>query len=142
MAVYVDSSAVLSILFQEPSLERSKEIWKSSRVRISSVLLAAECKVSIRRIYSHHKKKLGPNWREKRLEELDRLLEEIHLKNLDRSTLERLDDEEALSGCRTLDALHLATALEFRRDLRGEISIFSYDVGFNQVAEELGFRIL
>ena len=76
MTVYLDSSVILSIIFQEPTLEKSIEIWKSSTIRISSILLEAECKISIKRYYFHNKKKLTSTWKNKKLEELDKLLED------------------------------------------------------------------
>ncbi|MBP7280127.1 MAG: PIN domain-containing protein [Leptospiraceae bacterium] len=142
MTVYLDSSVILSIIFQEPTLEKSIEIWKSSTIRISSILLEAECKISIKRYYFHNKKKLTSTWKNKKLEELDKLLEEIHSKNIDSSTTQIVANEDILSGCRTLDALHLSTAIEFRNELGEEIIIFSYDKDFNKVAKELKFKTL
>ena len=67
---------------------------------------------------------------------------EIHSKNIDSSTTQIVANEDILSGCRTLDALHLSTAIEFRNELGEEIIIFSYDKDFNKVAKELKFKTL
>ncbi|MCG6170095.1 PIN domain-containing protein [Leptospira sp. FAT2] len=142
MIVYIDSSVLLSIIFQEPTLDKSISIWKATELRVSSILLEAECKISIKRAYFHNKKKLGTGWKERKLTELDKLLEEINLKNLDSSTMENLNNEDLLSGCRTLDALHLSTAIEFRNELGEELLIFSYDKDFNKIAQELSFKTL
>lgn len=141
MIVYLDSSVILSLLFEESTLSNSIEIWKKSEIRVSSILLEAECKITIKRTHEHNKKKLDKFWKEKRLSELDRLLEEIHLKNIDSTTIENIDKEDILSGCRTLDALHLSTAIELQKELGENLFIFSYDKEFNKVAKQLGFKI-
>ncbi len=141
MIVYLDSSVILSLLFEESTVSNSIEIWKKSEIRVSSILLEAECKITIKRVYAHNKKKLDKFWKEKRLSELDRLLEEIHLKNIDSTTIENIDKEDILSGCRTLDALHLSTAIELQKELGEDLFIFSYDKEFNKVAKQLGFKI-
>ena len=74
------------------------------------------------------------------MSELDRLLEEINLKNIDSTTIENIDKEDILSGCRTLDALHLSTAIELQKELGENLFIFSYDKEFNKVAKQLGFK--
>lgn len=142
MIVYIDSSVILSILFQEKNLDNSKEIWKSSETRVSSILLEAECRISIKRTYFHNKKKLTSSWKDKKLKELESLLEEINFKNIDSATLEIVAKEDILSGCRTLDALHLATAIEFQNEFGEDLHIFSYDKEFKKVAHELGFQVL
>ena len=140
MIVYLDSSVLLSLLFEEPTVSNSIEIWKKSEIRVSSILLEAECKITIKRIYNHNKKKLGKFWKEKKLSALYRFLEEINLKNIDSSTLENIDKEDILSGCRTLDALHLSTAIELQKEPGENLFIFSYDKEFNKVAKQLGFK--
>ncbi len=140
MIVYLDSSVLLSLLFEESTVSNSIEIWKKSEIRVSSILLEAECKITIKRVYAHNKKKLDKFWKEKKLSELDRLLEEINLKNIDSVTIENIDKEDILSGCRTLDALHLSTAIELQKELGENLFIFSYDKEFNKVAKQLGFK--
>ncbi len=140
MIVYLDSSVVLSLLFEESTVSNSIEIWKKSEIRVSSILLEAECKITIKRTYAHNKKKLDKFWKEKKLSELDRLIEEINLKNIDSTTIENIDKEDILSECRTLDALHLSTAIELQKELGENLFIFSYDKEFNKVAKQLGFK--
>lgn len=142
MIVYIDSSILLSIIFQEESLTKSKEIWKKSKIRVSSILLEAECKICIKRTYLHNKKKVTSTWKDKKLSELQKLIDEISLKNIDSSTIEKIDKEDTLAGCRTLDAIHLATALEFKNEIGDDFHIFSYDKEFNKIAIELGLSTL
>jgi predicted nucleic acid-binding protein len=142
MISYIDSSVVLSIIFQEANLENSVKIWKKSEIRVSSILLEAESKISIKRTFLNNRRKLGQTWKERKLIELDSLLEEINLKNLDSSTIENLNKEDTLSGCRTLDALHLLTAIEIQKELGEDLFIFSYDKEFIKVAKQLGFETL
>ena len=141
MILYLDSSVILSIIFQESTIEKSIEIWKLAEIRVSSILLEAECKISIKRTFLHNNDKLPESWKIDKLEELNKLIEEINFKNIDNMTLEILSKEEKLSGCRTLDALHISTALEFRKEFGNNLHVFSYDKEFNKIAKDLNFEI-
>ena len=59
MICYVDSSVLLAILFGEPSSERLRELWAAADHRISSILLAIESLVVLRRTHAAAAKRLG-----------------------------------------------------------------------------------
>jgi predicted nucleic acid-binding protein len=138
MIIYIDSSALLSIILRENDHEKAEKIWLNSDLRLSSILLEAECKITLRRICNQ--KKLGKSWIVKKLEELTLLLEEVNLSNIDRTIIEIIDLKTVLSECRSLDAIHLATAIEFQKNIKEKIGIFSFDKDFISLGKKLGFK--
>jgi hypothetical protein len=42
---------------------------------------------------------------------------------------------------KTLDAIHIASALAYREQRNESLIVFSYDRGFNRCAEALGFTV-
>lgn len=47
MIAYFDTSAFLKLVLDEPGSERARELWRLSRVAVSSVLLYAECRAGL-----------------------------------------------------------------------------------------------
>ena len=100
LPVYVDSSALLKLVLPEPerpALERALSRWPD---RISSVILAIEC----RRIAVRAGVPRGLRSR------LDEEIDAVALIRLD-ETVQRLAGSIGPRGLRSLDAIHLATAL-------------------------------
>ena len=102
MALYIDTSFLLAIIRQE--LAALVAIWEQDEVRISSILLHAESLLTLRR--------LGREADTERM--LEELISEVSLRTVDAGIIGVLASEAYLAGCRTLDALHLAIALDFR----------------------------
>lgn len=140
MIIYIDTSALLSIIFEEDGHKTAMEIWSESDLRFSSVLLKAESKISLRRIYKNYQKKLGKDWISEKEIKLNSLLEEINFCNLDEAIIEMIDSKPLFSECRSLDAIHLATAMEIQSNIREKIEIFSFDKEFISLGLKLGFK--
>jgi predicted nucleic acid-binding protein len=140
---YVDSSVLLAILFGESGSERLRELWAAADHRISSILLAAESLVVLRRTHAAAAKRLGPNWLTNRERARATLLQEVHLLSVDDGTLSALTLHRELSTSCALDAIHLATAVELRDEGFGtEIEIASLDEPMRRMARKLRFRVL
>lgn len=73
---------------------------------------------------------------------LDQSLAEIHLKDIDASVLTVLDRETGLADCRTLDALHLATALYMRERAGEGFKLVTLNQRMRQTAAKFKFDIL
>ena len=129
MALYIDTSFLLAIIRQE--LEALVAIWEQDEVRIKSILLHAECMVTLRR--------LGREADTERM--LEELISEVSLRTVDAGIIGVLASEAHLSGCRTLDVLHLATALDFKRRTGIEPVFCSLDQRLRSIATDLGFRL-
>jgi uncharacterized protein len=102
LPVYIDSSALLKLVLPEPerpALERFLARWPD---RISSVILAIEC----RRIVLRAGDPPGVRAR------LDEEIDTVALIRLD-ETVQRLAGSVGPRALRSLDAIHLATALSF-----------------------------
>src|SRR5690242_4719984 len=108
---YFDSSVLLAMLLQEARETEAGNLWKSLPTKVSSLLLSAECWVSLRRHFLRNGKEPSEKWLKERDEFLTEALAGIELKRMDEETLTLLKGQPILADCRTLDAIHLATAL-------------------------------
>lgn len=138
MIVYAESSAVLAWLLGEPSQSVVLEQLRGATRVVSSSLTAVECARGLARASAAGR--------------LSRVDELAALRLLDRA--ESSWDVHALSGpvlarargtfpielVRTLDALHLATALRFQEVL-GAIVVLSFDERIRRNAEAMGLRV-
>jgi uncharacterized protein len=110
--VYLDSSAIVKLVLREPESHALFE-WLTTRAeRISSAVARVELWRALRRSRSS-----GPTvWRR-----LGDVLDRIALVPIDRAVIDaagELDPREL----RTLDAIHLATALSLGADLAGLVT--------------------
>ena len=67
--------------------------------------------------------------------------DELNFKPLDSSIEEIIRGTPALADCKTLDAIHAATALYFRRFVEGPFEIVTIDKRMTQLAGKLGFQV-
>ena len=141
MFSYIDSSLILSILFEETSEKLSAELWKKRKNKFTSSLTQAEIYNNLYRAHKKIHSKHRDLWFNDRKEIAKILLSEIDQKKLDDSIFEIIKSNEILNDCKTLDSLHLATALSFKFNIDESVEILSYDRNMNNVARKLGFSI-
>ena len=143
MICYVDSSVLLAILFGEAGCGQLRELWAAADHRISSILLAVESLVVLRRMHAAASRRLGSSWLKERERARSMLLQEVHLLRVDEGTLDSLALRRDLCNCRALDAIHLATATELRDEGFGTgIVIASLDETMRRIARTLKFKVL
>ena len=133
MVAYLDSSVLLRhILLGEEPIRHALEF---PRV-VSSELLEIEC----RRVL--HRCRLAGELTDEALtvarERLDEVLAGIDLLEMSRQIKQRAMDPFPVN-VRTLDALHVATALMVGEDTGG-VALFSHDEGMNRCARSLGIN--
>ena len=133
MVAYLDSSVLLRhILLGEEPIRHALEF---PRV-VSSELLEIEC----RRVL--HRCRLAGELTDEALtvarERLDEVLAGIDLLEMSRQIKQRAMDPFPVN-VRTLDALHVATALLVGEDAGG-VALFSHDEGMNRCARSLGIN--
>ena len=134
MVAYIDSSVVLRhILLGQIALARALAFPNP----MSSELLEIECRRVI------HRCRLAGELDDRTLvaaeERLDAVLAGLDLVELAPAIKKRAMEAFPVN-VRTLDALHLATALEYRaRAVGQELLVFSHDRGMNLCARALGF---
>lgn len=134
---YVDSSLLLEVLLGQPRAAEAARLWSAHERRVSSVLLEAECRTVLRRL--DRGGALTSSLREAE-QDLAEALDQVTLHNVDRSVVDRLGVLPELAACRTLDALHLATAALWR-DRLGGIQVLTLDRAMAESARALGFCV-
>jgi predicted nucleic acid-binding protein len=126
-ALYIDASAALKLVVEEP------ESWALADALAGEQLISSEiCRVELGRALL--RLGLGPG-----AERLVRgVVERIELLRVDDQILDRAS-EVGPNDLRTLDAIHLASALAIGRELD---AVVTYDRRLAGAAEEAGFTVL
>ncbi|MDR3238415.1 MAG: PIN domain-containing protein [Spirochaetia bacterium] len=138
---YFDSSIVLSILFDESRKIEAYEYWKDSQLRVSSILLKIETVISLRRTYEHNKNILTDNWLLEKTKILDEYLNEVNYQVVGKKIEREIYLRKELSKCRSLDAIHIATAIKFREiNGEGDTCFYTFDKTMHELAEHYKFK--
>jgi predicted nucleic acid-binding protein len=141
MTAYFDSSVLLAILFNEERQEEAYSYWSNASTKVSSVLLKIETIISLRRLYELNKQKLDSNWLGKKTKELDGFLDEVNYRIIDEEIERSIYLKKELSKCRSLDAIHIATALLYRENNNNEnIQLYSFDNAMHELAAHYKFE--
>lgn len=130
MPAYFDSSVLLSLVLGDRHAARALALWQETD-RVSSLLLEIECRSVIRRISGERQSAEAMRSAERRLEAA---LEEVTLKPLDEEIAEIVRSTPALAGCRSLDAVHLATALFYRAGGGENLRVCTFDAKMAEIA--------
>ncbi len=127
MATYFDSSAVLEVLLGNAQSDEIIKCWADDSDRVSSILLEAECVTVLRRIETEGRAKRSSANARKRLEAFERYLDGVTIREVDSDVLAILRQLPDLSSCRSLDAIHLATATLFQQHLDEPLKLCTLD---------------
>ncbi|GHV81075.1 hypothetical protein AGMMS49944_28660 [Spirochaetia bacterium] len=109
------------------------------RKEFSSLLLRIETIISLRRTYVRNMSILDESWLDTKLAVLKKYLSEIEYMPIDEIFETAVSSNEELAGCRTLDAIHIATALEYRKLEDENIRLYTFDTEMNKLAEYFEF---
>jgi predicted nucleic acid-binding protein len=135
---YYDSSYLLSVLLDEPSSAQALVVWNQNKLRVSSLLLRFEVNVALRRKSAQLKR----GFNESKREETHRFLEDVFYRDLDQKLEASIRDRyDSLSKCRSLDAIHIATALNIRETRKENLRVCSFDKAMIRLAQEFDFMI-
>lgn len=104
-------------------------------------MLEAECLIVLRRFAARAGEKIPTGWLDERFSILNHITSEFTAKNVDAEILGLIRSEKRLAGSRTLDAIHLATALYFR-DKSDEFVLVSFDQSMRETAAKLKLAVL
>ena len=134
MIAYIDSSLFLKLLFDEPGTSQAQMLWDSDPVLISSRLLRIEARATLAR------GKLDGRFTQQKAKVVTKTFDDLWA----RLTVVEISEQVAESACeiaessrlRSLDAIHLASAMAVSADLFG-----SSDVQLCNAASELGFAV-
>lgn len=134
MIAYIDSSLFLKLLFDERGTLQAQMLWDSDPVLISSRLLRIEARATLAR------GKLDGRITQQKAKVVTKTFDDLWA----RLTVVEISEQVAESACeiaestrlRSLDAIHLASAMAVSADLFG-----SSDVQLCNAASELGFAV-
>jgi predicted nucleic acid-binding protein len=134
-AFYLDSSVALRFLFRMPDALD----FQSDVQLISSALLRVECFRAMDRVQQ---------LKQSNLEDIlfartsfYGLMKTIELVELNQIALERASQSFCLP-IKTLDAIHLSTAMLYREELEVPLTILTHDFQFARVARSMNFEVL
>jgi predicted nucleic acid-binding protein len=137
---YFDSSVLLAIVLDEERQEEAYEYWQSS-IRVSSILLKVETIIALRRIYENNKNKLKTEWLNQKTKLLDDFLNEVNYRVLGNKIEREIHTRKELAQCRSLDAIHIATALLFREmNNNNETNLYTFDKTMHFLAKRYKFK--
>lgn len=138
MIVYVESSAVLAWLLREPRNPEVLQTLKVAEQLVSSVITRAEC---LRNLVRYEATSRLDSDRVCEARGLFRdAVANWTLRDLDDVALDRSGKPFPVEPVRTLDAIHLATALEFHAAL-GSLTMLSLDERIRANAAALGMEV-
>jgi len=141
MINYFDSSLVLAILLEEKQKAEAYYIWKSNPFRVSSVLLKIETDISLKRFYKRNENRLNIDGLAKRKVQLSNLMNDVFFNDITESFADSMIQNDFLSRCKSLDAIHIATALDISEKYgRSEVCLCSFDKNMLRIAKELGLE--
>jgi len=137
---YFDSSVLLAILLDEDRQEEAYSCWQNS-IRVSSILLKIESIIVLRRTYEINKHKLEDEWLNKKIKVLDEYLNEVNYIAVNNKIEREIYLRKELAQCRTLNAIHIATALQFREiNNNEETHLYTFDRSMHNLALHFKFK--
>ena len=139
MIAYAESSAVLAWILAEPNGEPVRNALAGAEHVVSSTLTYLECHRAIRR--GARDGRLGPGDELAALQLLDQSRATWVTLEMHGAVLEHAAGAFPHEPVRTLDAIHLATALEFRTAFP-DLAVVSLDDRVRTNASELGLSVV
>ena len=138
MNIYAESSAVLAWLLGEPAGDRVREVLSQAALVLSSDLTLLECdRVLIRAVTLGDIPEAAAA---DRRAQLNAAAAHWHVLRLSAEIVDRARHRFPAEPIRTLDALHLASALAARSGVAG-VELLSLDDRIRRAGEQLGFRL-
>ena len=135
MNLYVDASVILRIVVNAPKALRD---WKAWRFPTSSALLQVECLRTLDRYQTSGELKAAEIPRS--YATLHEAMSRIELLRLDEKILENAGGPFGLP-LKTLDAIHLVTAIAWRDRISKEVTFLTHDVQLAAAAKAYHFPI-
>ncbi|MDR3199843.1 MAG: PIN domain-containing protein [Spirochaetales bacterium] len=138
MLSYFDSSIILALLFNEQRQFEAYSLWKNAGMKVSSLLLEIETIISLRRAYKNSN--YDKDWLDEKENILSDYLESISYIVADQKIAEIIRKNREIANCRSLDAIHIATALEYREITGENINLYTFDTSMHNLAEYYKFN--
>ena len=138
MKIYAESSAVLAWLLGEDTAPRIRQLLSRAELVIASDLTLLECdRVLIRAVALGEIDEVAAA---DRRAHLNAAAARWHVLRLSVEIIDRARQSFPAEPIRTLDAIHLASALAARSGVAG-VELLSLDARIRRAGEQLGFRL-
>lgn len=137
MTIYVESSALLAVLLKEGNSEQVTNLIEQSAMRVTSTLTILECKRAISRLASGNI--ISEATGREMLGELQQFEAASDVMEINLEVKRRAGEKFPIEPVRSLDAIHLATALEFL-EIYPKLKILTLDKRITTNLEPLGLR--
>ena len=137
---YIDTSFLLSILFEDENYEITVKCWNKLDILYSSLLLEIESRINVYK-YCVLTKKNKILYMEKE-EQLQELLENVNKKNIDKEIVLEIKNMDKLKRPKSLDSIHLATANIVNKLLDENLLLCTYDKNMIKIGKELGMKVV
>jgi uncharacterized protein len=139
MVVYVDSSAITAVLLNEAPSDRVQDVLRMAVQVCTSTLTTVECSRAL--IHARHIGRISASDASSLTRTLHAVERNWNRLSINQTILERACDALPSDPVRTLDAVHIATALILQEAV-GDVAILSLDRRMRDCASLLGFQIL
>jgi len=137
---YIDTSFLLSIIFEDENYEKSVKYWNELDILYSSLLLEVESEINVYK-YCVLTKKNKILYQDK-VEQLKDLLENVNKKNIDQEIVIEIKNVDKLKRLKSLDSIHLATANIINKLLNEKLLLCTYDKNMIKIGKEMGMETL
>ena len=138
--IYLDSSLLLTIYLSQPGAAEGRQVLGLRDPKVSSWLLAVEVPIVLRRALAG--RPADRTLLDAALAAFDADVAALHLISDLPEIARRVRTDLRLSGCRALDALHVATALHVQEETGSRLSLATFDESQRRLASGLGLRTL
>jgi predicted nucleic acid-binding protein len=132
----------MSILLEEDRKHEAREVWNKYEIKVSSVLLKIETSISLLRFFNRQNNKFDKIWLANKKVKLMELLNNIFFNDITESFANMIVKNNELASCKSLDAIHIATALNIRNNPNNKnIHVCSFDNKMLMAAKKFGFKV-
>jgi uncharacterized protein with PIN domain len=139
VTLYLESSAVLAWLLGEPGGARVTAALAGATTTVASVLTLVECDRALFRAVA--KGRVAEAEAARRRRELESVARTWNVSSVTAAETDRARRPFPREPVRTLDALHLAAALQFQREL-GDVAVLALDQRVRDNAAALGLTVV
>jgi predicted nucleic acid-binding protein len=133
---YIDSSFLLSIVFEDDNYEKSIDLWNGLDRYFSSIFLEIETRINLYKFIK--RKKLNEDEAITKEKMLNHLLLCINMKMVDSEINLEIKNYDKLKRTRSLDSIHLATAHILNKLQKSSLILCSYDKEMITAGKEIG----
>ena len=114
MIIYLDTSALVKLVFDEPGSDLAAELWDRAASAVSSQLVYPEARAAV--AAARRGRRITSTTLRRAVGRIDKLCAELDVIGLDPELAHAAGDLAEAHGLRGYDAVHLATALSIDAD--------------------------